>query len=154
MTKLAYVFGHQPATADGYEERLRAFHRSLELPSAAFRLQRLPFLDEPGYEDWYVVDGWAGLGDLGDIAVASRAHAPVAAASGSGWGGVWACASGSADPPEGRVRWADKPRGVPYADFLGSLEGRSVWCRQLVLGPAPEIAVVTGEPDDGRIRIA
>lgn len=151
---LAYVFWHQAATPDGYEERLRAFHASLPVPSAGFRLGRLPFRDEPGYEDWYLVDTWADLGELAQLAVRNAGHDPVAAASAAGWGGVWGCVSGPAEPPEGCIDWMHKPRGVPYREFFDGIGGRAVWCRQLVLGPAPEVAVVTGEPDDGRVRVA
>ena len=55
---LAYLFWHQAGEAEGYEERLRSFHESLPAPSASFRLAELPFLAEPGYEDWYLLDGW------------------------------------------------------------------------------------------------
>jgi hypothetical protein len=151
---LAYVFWHQAAEADGYEERLRTFHESLPIPSASFRLARLPFVDQPGYEDWYLVDGWSELGDIGRVALEPGTHDPVAAMSGDGWGGIWAPVSGSAEIPEGAITWVDKPRGVPYREFFASLSGDTIWCRQLVLGPAPEVAVASSELSDARVRIA
>jgi hypothetical protein len=151
---LAYLFWHQPAAEDGYEERLRAFHEALTIPSASFRLARLPFLDEPGYEDWYLVEDWQQLGQLGTVALATGTHDPVAALSGTGWGGVWACARGAAKVPLGAITWTDKPRGVPYREFFESLAPHTVWCRQLVLGPAPEIAVVGTDASDERVRVA
>jgi hypothetical protein len=152
--RLAYLFWHQAGGADGYEESLRTFHESLPVPSASFRLAQLPFLAEPGYEDWYLVDSWQALGELGRVALDTGTHDPVAAMSRHGWGGVWAPVSGPADIPEGAISWADKPRGVPYRDFFQSLDGDAIWCRQLVLGPAPEVAIVSGEPSAARTRIA
>jgi hypothetical protein len=152
--RLAYLFWHQPVDANGYEDRLREFHESLTIPSASFRLARLPFVDEPGYEDWYLVDSWEELGRLGRIAVATGTHDPVAAMSGPGWGGLWGFVSGSDEIPVGRIAWTDKPRGIPYKDYFASLDADSIWCRQLVLGPAPEVAAVTAEPDPGRIHVA
>lgn len=151
---LAYVFWHQAAETDGYEQSLRTFHESLPIPSASFRLAQLPFRAEPGYEDWYLVDGWAELGRLGRVALEPGTHDPVAAMSGDGWGGIWAPVTGSADIPEGAITWVDKPRGVPYREFFASLGAEAIWCRQLVLGPAPEVAVVTNEPGADRVRIA
>jgi hypothetical protein len=151
---LAYLFWHQATEPAGYEDGLRTFHESLPIPSASFRLARLPFLDEPGYEDWYLVNDWQELGALGTVALETGTHDPVAAMSGHGWGGVWALARGSAEIPEGAIEWTDKPRGMPYRDFFDSFAPNTVWCRQLVLGPAPEAAVVQPQRSDARIRIA
>lgn len=110
---LAYLFWHQAREAEGYEERLRTFHESLPTASASFRLAQLPFRSEPGYEDWYLVDGWEALGNLSRVALETGTHDPVAAMSGHGWGGIWAPVSGSAEIPDGAIEWVDKPRGVP-----------------------------------------
>lgn len=151
---LAYLFWHQAAVADGYEQSLRAFHESLPIQSASFRLAQLPFLAEPGYEDWYLVSSWEELGTIGKVALETGAHDPVAAMSGDGWGGIWACARGSAEIPEGDISWVDKPRGLPYSEFFDGFGSRTVWCRQLVLGPAPEAAVVESGAGSGRVRVA
>ena len=151
---LAYLFWHQPGDAGDYEERLRSFHESLTIPSASFRLAQLPFADEPGYEDWYLVDGWSALGDIGRVALETGTHDPVAALSGDGWGGIWAHVSGATEIPEREIVWIDKPRGVPYREFVASLDADAIWCRQLVLGPAPEVAVVGPQPSTDRVRIA
>ena len=151
---LAYLFWHQAGQAEGYEESLRTFHDALPLPSASFRLTQLPFLAEPGYEDWYLVDGWESLGRLGRVALETGTHDPVAAMSGDGWGGIWAPVAGSAEIPEGAIDWIDKPRGVPYRQFFASLDADTIWCRQLVLGPAPEVAIVSAKPSESRIRVA
>jgi hypothetical protein len=151
---LAYLFWHQAGEAEGYEERLRSFHESLPAPSASFRLAELPFLSEPGYEDWYLVDGWEALGNLSRVALETGTHDPVAAMSGHGWGGIWAPVAGSAEIPDGAIEWLDKPRGVPYHEFFESLGGDALWCRQLVLGPAPEVAIVSPQRSETRVRIA
>lgn len=150
---LAYVFFHRPAAgvdARTYEEGLTAFHRTLDLPSAAFRLDSLPFGDHgPGYEDWYLVSTWSELGRIGEMAlgeVRRGEHDAVAAMAGDGWGGVWALKRGPAEPPSG-LRWVTKPAGEPYERFVDGLAGVAVWQRQLVLGPAPEFAVSVAASD-------
>ena len=58
---LAYVFWHLPAGgADvaAYEAAERSFQAALEVPSACFRVERLPFGEVGGYEDWYLVEDW------------------------------------------------------------------------------------------------
>jgi len=155
---LAYVFWHRPRDGVGaaeYEARLRAFHDSLEDASASFRLHALPFGGgPPGYEDWYLIDDWPALGELNRRAV-DAAHRPghdaAAGLTAAGWGGVYELLRGAAEPPPG-VRWVDKPPGEPYEDFVAGLGADTVWRRQLVLGPAPELCAVT--PDaTGRRRV-
>jgi hypothetical protein len=54
----AYLFWHRPRPGverDEYEEAQRQFHALLEVESACFRLERLPFAEGPGYEDWQAV---------------------------------------------------------------------------------------------------
>jgi hypothetical protein len=147
---LAYVFWHQPRAgvprAD-YERRLRAFHAALMESSASFRLGALPFADDDGYEDWYLVEGWAQLGALntGAVSAGRRAvHDSVAGLAGSGWGGVYALIRGASEPPAS-TRWVSKPDGLSYDAFLDSVRASTVWQRQMVLGPAPEFCLV--EPD-------
>jgi hypothetical protein len=156
---LAYVFFHRPAADVGpgvYERGLVAFHRSLETSSASFRLEALPFGDGgPGYEDWYLVDDWSALGEIGAVALAPRRrreHDAVAARSGQGWGGVWALRSGDPVPPSG-VRWESKPRGRTDDAFLADEGASTVWQRQLVLGPAPEFALAA-PPSPAGVRVA
>jgi hypothetical protein len=154
---LAYVFWHRPADGvDGalYEDALRRFHESLHRPSASFRLQELPFAGVDGYEDWYLIEDWRGLGALNADAVDSErgpSHQAVANLAASGWGGVYALVVGTVEPPSG-TRWLSKPSGQSYDEFVGSLEGKTVWQRQLVLGPAPEFCVGE-EKSAGRKRI-
>jgi len=146
---LAYVFWHRPAPGveqAGYEERLSAFlrHVSSEVEAAAsFRLDRLPFTEKDGYEDWYLVEDWKALGVLNDAAVRpplDGTHNPVAELAGVGWGGVYRLIEGDVEVPAG-LSWVEKPPGVETSSLApaGSL---GLWQRQLVLGPAPELAFV------------
>lgn len=147
---LAYVFWHRPgASVAGaeYEMWLRAFHESLEVSSASFRLAELPFANGGGYEDWYLVDTWVELGELNANAVAGKhraPHAAIAGRAGEGWGGVYALLRGAEEPPPA-ARWVGKPPRTSYESFLSSLDAPTVWQRQLVLGPAPEFCLVEGE---------
>ena len=138
---LAYVFWHWPAQRALYEERMHAFHAALERPgSVTFRLDRAPFDDpEPPYEDWYPVADWGDLGTLNDAAISGPRRAPhdaVAAMSRKGAGGVYRLIAG--DLPLRDVThaaWSAAPPAEPPA-------AAAVWQRQLVLGPAPEYAVL------------
>jgi hypothetical protein len=162
---LAYVFWHRPhrgADASEYEEAQRRFHERLEVPSACFRLEELPFVSgaagaEPaagGYEDWYLVAGWAELGELNAAAVDARHrgdHDRAAAMAAAGWGAVYAQVRGEEAIPTA-ASWRDKLRGEPLDTLLADIPGETpVWQRQLVLGPAPEFCIGAGS---ARARIA
>ena len=153
---LAYVFWHRPRAdvdRDGYEDALRAFHATLDLPSATFRLDALPFDERDGYEDWYLVEDWAALGVLNDAAVDAvhrPAHDVPARAVSEGWGGVYRLIRGEAEPPP-LTQWGWKRPGEPLEDYLASQDAAAVWMRQMVLGPAPEFCLVAG---DGSGRVA
>jgi hypothetical protein len=150
---LAYIFWHQPkADIDmaAYEAAQRAFHEKLGVSSACFRLARLPFAQHGGYEDWYVVDGWAELGVLNDAAVnAVRRvdHDRAADLAARGWGSVYELVRGATQIPTG-VRWCDKNHGRPTDEFLASQDADAIWRRQLVLGPAPEFCLSAPDSDD------
>ena len=138
---LAYVFWHRPAegvSRDAYEDRLRSFHATLEVPSAAFRLDALPWRPEAGgYEDWYLVEDWAALGALNEAAIAAARrdeHDAAARLSGEGWAGVWKLVRGGPPEPPASVTWADAP----------SDDAPAVWQRQMTLGPAPEFCLTGG----------
>jgi len=144
---LAYVFWHQRAgdvERDDYEDRLRAFHAEVDVPSACFRLHLLPWRHEEGYEDWYLVDDWTAVGALNAAAVDAvrrPSHDAAAAGSSHGWGGIYRLVRGDPEPPAA-VRWSHTPESGP-----------DMWQRQMVLGPAPEYCLVGGEPS-GRVRVA
>jgi hypothetical protein len=155
---LAYVFWHRPhpgADVGDYEDSQRAFHASLEVESACFRIAEMPFdRERDGYEDWYLVESWTGLGALNRVAVDEKrrpAHDRAAAESISGWGGVYALMWGPASIPAG-VRWLDKPRGEPSERFVAALSEPTAWQRQMVLGPGAEFCVATPASSD-RTRI-
>jgi hypothetical protein len=155
---LAYIFWHRPqqgVESAAYEEAQRAFHRSLAIDSACFRLGSLPFGAGGGYEDWYLVEGWSGLGALNERAVDGRrrpSHDEAASLSAEGWGGVYALVRGAPRLPAG-AGWLERPRGEDPAGFIASLDADAVWQRQLVLGPAPELCVVSTSPTPGRVGI-
>jgi len=160
---LAYVFWHRSA-ADGdrgaYETRLTAFHAALAaappegfVASAALRVDEAPWLPGEGaaYEDWYGVRDWAALGRLNEAAVrGSRAepHDAVAARAAAGAGAVYRLVAGPPELAAGRASWLAKPAGTDREAFHDTLAGpgRSVWMRQMVLGPAPEYVVRSGAP--------
>jgi hypothetical protein len=151
---LAYVFWHRPApeAADGYEQRLVAFHEALRAhppsgfrSSRAFRLDAAPWLPGDGapYEDWYLVDSWAALGELNVAAVSGARSAPhdaVARQAREGIAGVYAPVGGG-EPSAGAVAWLAKPPGLSYAAFHAELAERTAWQRQMTLGPAAEYVV-------------
>lgn len=150
---LAYVFWHRPAPAvepEEYEQAQRRFHAEIGVPSACFGLAELPFKpggDGGGYEDWYLVEDWAALGELNEAAVDGQrrpSHDRAAGLVGRGWAGVYRLLRGAPRPPE-EARWLEKPVGVPVPDLVGGASAEAaVWQRQMVLGPAPELCV--GEP--------
>lgn len=162
---LAYVFWHRAAAGmamDVYEARLAAFHDALRggpvRATTAFALPDVPWLGGgPGYEDWYLVDGFAGLGALDAAAVAGAVRAPHdAAAASAGPGGV-AGVMGHVHGPRrlAEVAWAAwlaKPAGVPYPAFHATLAallgdaGASAWQRRMTLGPATEYCVLAPAP--------
>lgn len=145
---LAYVFWHRPredVDRPRYEDALARFHASLANPSAVFRLDRLPFEDAGGYEDWYLVEDWAALGELNRSAVDAAHggyHDAAAELVAEGWGGVYALVRGESEPPTA-ARWQWKQPDDPATPF---------WQRQMVLGPAPEYCCVDGSPA-GRVSL-
>ena len=168
LVTLAYVFWPWPVAGQdraAYEDRLRAFQRTLAatgLPTAAgvhsLALERGPWAPAAPfpYEDWYLVDDWEALGRLNERAVTGRPRTPhddVARAAADGAGGVYRIVrSGSAQWADARhAAWIAKPRDVAYERFLADLEctGDVTVCRrQMVLGPAPEFALLSHAPID------
>jgi hypothetical protein len=165
---LAYLFWHWPlADVDraAYEQRQRAFHRALQQAapsgfqqSVVFRIDgQAPWLHgTPTYADWYLLDDSAALDRLNAAAVAGACQAPhadLAAAMAAGAGSLLGLRSGQARLEMAHtVTWLSKPRGMPYATFDATLADRpgvsesSLWRRQLVLGPTPEFALLSGQP--------
>lgn len=159
---LAYLFWHRPAAGVDrveYEGAQRQFHAAIGVPSGCFRLAELPFAadrddGDGGYEDWYLVDDWAALGELNEAAVdAGRrpSHDAAAGLVGNGWAGVYRLLQGSPQPPE-EARWLYKRPGEATADLLTACADAPVWQRQMVLGPAPEFCVGAGG-EVSRLRV-
>jgi hypothetical protein len=175
---LAYVFWHRPLESDrreAYEQSLIAFHRSLahRLPvgtraSATFRVAEPPLPADPAggpgpaYEDWYLVDDFAALGVLNEAAVGRghrTSHDDVARRFGFGAGGLYALIEGepcAASLGEAALAvWISRPPGSTrraLAELLGDgidPAHASLWRRQLVLGPAPELCLLAPEAPPG-----
>jgi hypothetical protein len=158
---LAYVFWHAPASAGdvaGYEADLLAFHASLTaapprgfVRSSPAALPGASWLAGagPGYEDWYLVNDWAAIGELNQAAVATAhvsSHDRVAHQAAGGAGAIYRLHAGSESAGSAVRTWFAKPAGWSYrrldeamASILG--DGGSLWRRQLVLGPAPEFCL-------------
>lgn len=167
---LAYVFWHRPAAgvdAAEYEDALRRFHRSLARRppsglqgSVTLRAQALPWLPDDasgfsagGYEDWYVLDGWDGVGVL-EAAAVSRghegAHHEAARRYGAGTASIYRHVEGRCSPERARLAaWVTRPSGLAepaledlLQDGMGEQEA-ALWRRCLALGPAPDICVLS-----------
>ncbi|HEV2973378.1 MAG TPA: hypothetical protein VGX69_00090 [Solirubrobacteraceae bacterium] len=170
-----------------YEHELERFHRSLAhrppsglRGSASFRAPDLPWLPTSGeregssapsgssaddgapasgYEDWYVVDDWAAVGVLEEVAVSRghvTAHDAIASRAGAGSGAVYRLLEGSARPTGGTVAvWVTPAPGherLALDALLGDgidRERDGLWRRCLVLGPAPEYCLLAGEAPAG-----
>jgi hypothetical protein len=112
-----------------------------------------------GYEDWYLVDDFAALGVLNEVAVAHghrTAHDEVARRFGTGAGGLYGLMEGRADlgsTPLGI--WVSRPPGAAKPALAGLLgdgldpQHSSLWRRSLVFGPAPEYCLLAHEPPAG-----
>jgi hypothetical protein len=158
-TTLAYVFWHSAAPpALAYQADLLAFHASLaaDPPSGFIRSQTSGLAGaswlgaaQESYEDWYLVEGWAAIGELNRQAVASphaTSHDQIAHQAGSGAGALYGLDAGDASAPAPVRTWFAKPEGWSYDRLAEALavslgKGGSLWRRQLVLGPAPEFCL-------------
>jgi hypothetical protein len=168
---LAYVFWHRAAAgvhAEEYERDLARFHHSLtENPPAGFcasatlRAAELPWLagEGLGYEDWYEVENWTALGVL-EAAAVSRGHAgaheSAARAMGRGTGAVYRLLEGTAKLEDVHTAvWVTRPVGAGGPQIAELLEDgydpsvTALFQRCLVLGPAPELCLLSAERDAG-----
>jgi hypothetical protein len=166
---LAYVFWHAPASNDGidtYEAGLAAFHRSLDPTdirgfrgSRAYLVDGATWVSAPVvYEDWYLVDDFTALGALNEAAISGHrrpTHDSVAAMADKGTAGVYALRSGAAQLSVAQAVWFGKPRGTSYEEFYDQLGARrSLWRRQMVLGPTPEFCSVDDDDaPDGAVVV-
>jgi hypothetical protein len=160
---LAYLFWHErrpEVDRDRYVALLDDFHRALQAaPPPGFHrswsvtLQAAPWDAGPAepFEDWYLADDWAALGTLNDAAVRpprQDPHDAVAAQATNGAGAVYGLQHGDLDGPRAWAGWLAKPDRMPYdvfvPDLLAALADTpaAVLRRQMVLGPAPEYAIL------------
>ncbi len=169
---LAYVSWHRPGAGideHTYEDALERFHASLARRppsgfngSAVFRAPAIPWLaggPQPGYEDWYLLDGWSALGVLEEAAVSSghiTAHDRVAAKAAVSTGAIYRLVEGHARLGETRVGvWVTRAAGheQPSVEaLLGDGMDRAtagLWRRCLGLGPAPEYCLLATERPAG-----
>jgi len=131
---LAYLFWHRPhstTTVKQYEEALLRFQQHLgqqDPPgfrgSASFRVADLPWLgNQPGYEDWCLLDGSWALDPLNSFAVAGpvvSAHDAAATQMEDGYGGLYALVWGEPALPERSTTvWLTRPRGIQWRPVLG-----------------------------------
>ena len=162
---LSYVFWHRPngeVSTAGYEKALLEFHRVLGgagrpglKATAVYRIDETPWLqNKMGYADWYLLEGSWAMDALNSVAVSSRreaAHDDVASQSFEGYGGLYDLITGEPEfENDLKAVWLTRPRGVDYWADLGRMvedAGRpdTCWRRRMVLGPAPEFAII-GEP--------
>ena len=167
---LAYVFWHwkqASVPAPDYEAAQQAFHQALKLaPSDGFIRSRsygvagYPWAANggPGYEDWYLVPGSAGLDPLNQAAVtASREvpHREAARLVEGGTAGLYRLRMPESPlaafaPTENHC--FRKPAGLAYDHLwplLGSIlepSGSVLWIRHMTLGPAPEFCLQSPVP--------
>ncbi len=158
---LAYVFWHWPKAAidgDAYERSLLRFHAALTstrpdgfVDSAVYRIPPTPWLPPGGYEDWYLVEGFAELGVLNDAAVSGHRREPhdeAARGAAGGMAGVYRLRAGAIDSAEVHLStWFSKPAGTTYDELFAVLGASLVagesalWQRQMTLGPTPEFCL-------------
>lgn len=164
---LAYVFWHwkqHSVAADNYEQRQRAFHTALAFaPPSGFLGSRSAALSgapwaagsRDAYEDWYMLQDFAALGELNEAAVsASRTvpHDAAAAVAADGAGGVYGLRGGSAVQSPQYAHWFSKPHGITYREVYTELApvvedvNGALWLRQMVLGPAREFCLHATAP--------
>jgi hypothetical protein len=158
---IAYIFWHRPyrhVERVRYEEALLRFHARLArtaspgfIGSGTYRIDGAPWLgDQPGYEDWCLLESSAALDPLNAAAVAGATQAPhdhVAAQMEIGHGGLYAHFDGDAAlPGDTTAIWLTRPRGIDWRAALAPFRARypdaTLWRRQMVLGPAREFVVV------------
>jgi len=136
-----------------YADALAAFHRALaDAPppgfcaSRVFAIEGAPWLPvRSAFEDWYLVEDFAALGQLNEAAVSGARREPHDAAArgaGGGHGGVYRLLTALGEATPERTTWCSKPAGISYPEFLGRLPPGEAWQRQMVLGPAPEFCLV------------
>ncbi len=159
----AYVFWHWPrstVSSNSYESKLSQFLHSLAssktrglIDVGSFRVSSLPWGPSGAnlYEDWYVVEDFASLGNLNDAATSGMTRQPhdsIAQDYMKGAGGVFKWIDGELDLHEARVAtWVEKPIGPTYQSYYDAVRHgvgdakTDLWRRQMVLGPSPQFVI-------------
>jgi len=157
---LAYVFWHRPhpgVDPAGYEGAMLHFQAELTrrpppglIGAWSHRIDAVPWLgDQPGYEDWCLLQGSWAMDPLNGFAVAGNVQEPhdvLAAQMAFGVGGLYALDLGEAcSAVESAAVWLIRPRGIQYRPVLkatcAGIPNATAWRRQMVLGPAPEFCI-------------
>ena len=164
---IAYVFWHRPrpeTPSSLFEAKLASFHEALNearprgfIEALSFRTNGLPWAGEQAvvYEDWYLVEDFAGLGVLNDAAVSGdvrAAHDSVAGDFMKGSGGVFKAVSGDLGLRQARfATWIEKSVGPSYQSYyeevtkVVGMSKTNLWRRQMVLGPSPQFCVQSAD---------
>ena len=157
---LAYVFWHRPherTDSKTYEAAIMRFQAELMrrpppglIGAWSHRIDAVPWLgDQPGYEDWCLLQGSWAMDPLNGFAVAGDVQPPhdiLAAQMGFGAGGLYSHVLGEpCSAGQSSAVWLIRPRGIQYRPILEaacqSVANSTAWRRQMVLGPAPEFGV-------------
>src|SRR6516162_926382 len=149
---IAYLFWHRAyptTTVEQYEDALMRFQQRLgqQQPpgfggSASFRVAALPWLgNQPGYEDWCLLDGSWALDPLNAFAVAGAvmsAHDAAAAQMEEGHGGLYALVWANPLCRSGRQQSGCRARGAfsggrlsRRCNFRERHYGGGRWCSDL-----------------------
>ena len=167
---LAYVFWHRPvsqADRSQYEASIVRFETELAkhpppgfISAHTFAIGPVPWLsDQPGYEDWYLIEASWAMDPLNAFAVSGSVqptHDSAAAQMDEGHGGLYAHVAGEPiTAAQSTVYWLTRPRGIQWRPPLEAMRARApqanIWRRQMVLGSAGEFVVEV--PDDGDIEL-
>ena len=165
---LAYVFWHaRDARVDDreYVARLVAFHDVFARArpagfrrSVVARVRGAAWIAGGGdaFEEWYVLDGSAALDVVNEAAVSGDRlgpHDAVARLAAAGCAGLYLRRRGEGDEAAMRfATWFAKPAGMSYAEMYARCEPvlaearATLWGRQMVLGPTPELCVRSPAP--------
>lgn len=158
----AYVFWHAaPANiASGeYQKTLLHFGRALAtlkipglLNNASYSIGEIPWLGEPGYEDWAWLQSLSVLEPLNERAVVGPMEKPHRAIAQltrhGGFGALFSLVAGTHEVPgDSKVIWVSRPRGLQWREVMPAIiksanADVAVWRRLMVLGPSPEFAII------------
>jgi len=167
-TVIGYAFWHiaeDESNYSLYEETLIRFGEALSesnipgvLGCASYAIHETPWVDEPGHlaapshEDWVWLTDSSVLETLNDRAVSHDMAAPHGAIARitkhRGFGSLYYLVDGEHSMlSDSTVYWLARPRGVDWHEVMAAIVSSTcskvcVWRRLMVLGPAPEFAIV------------